>query len=231
MDSPIGRWFESTLSMSFKHLARVTVTVLAISGHVLLNAGCQGEGSAEPPTPAAATGATSSSVAADSDALTLKPGDAVKIGFPGVPSMDTTQQVRQDGLIVLPIIGEYAVVGKSTEGLNKELLELYAPKLVSKEVTVTLLSSPFVVYVTGAVLRPGKIQVERRITAFDAIMEAGGFDKMRANLKKVVVVRQEGGRSQKFVVNLQKMMDGSGADLFMLKPFDSVYVPEKFSMF
>lgn len=219
MDSCFERHFISRLVPSFARISRWLTSSLFAAA---LSASAANEA-----TPAVA----SPSPSAESEALTLKPGDAIKIGFPGVPSMDTTQQIRHDGLIVLPIIGEYAVAGKSTEALNKELLDLYAPKLVSKEVTVTLLSSPFVVYVTGAVLRPGKLTVERRITVYDAIVEVGGFDKMRANLKKVTVVRQEKGKTQKFVINVKKMMEGDGVDVFWLKDFDSVYVPEKFSMF
>src|SRR5687767_6502088 len=41
------------------------------------------------------------------EALSLKEGDVLKIAFPSVPSMDTTQPVRQDGRITLPIIGEF----------------------------------------------------------------------------------------------------------------------------
>lgn len=155
----------------------------------------------------------------------------LKITFPSVPGMDTTQQVRQDGRITLPILGEFVVAGKSTEGLSKELLELYATQLISKEVNVTLVSSNYTLYVTGAVLRPGKIVTDRRITAFDAIMEAGGFDKARADLKAVVVVRQEDGQTKSYTVNLQPVLNDSQSSPFYLKAFDTVYVPEKFTWF
>jgi len=165
------------------------------------------------------------------EALSLKEGDVLKITFPSVPSMDSTQQVRQDGRITLPILGEFVVVGKTTDGLSKELLELYATQLVSKEVNVTLVSSNYTLYVTGSVLRPGKIVTDRRITAFDAIMEAGGFDKTKADLKAVVVVRQENGQSKSYTLDLQQVLNGSQSAPFYLKPFDTVYVPEKFSWF
>lgn len=163
--------------------------------------------------------------------LTLKEGDVLKISFPSVPTMDSTQQVRQDGRITLPIIGECVVIGRTTDALTKELLELYSTKLVSKEVTVTLVSSSFAIYVTGAVLRPGKIMADRRISAFDAIMEAGGFDKARADLKVVTVVRQENGQTKNYTLNLQEVLDGTQKTPFYLKPFDTVYVRDKFSIF
>jgi polysaccharide biosynthesis/export protein len=163
--------------------------------------------------------------------LSLKEGDVIKISFPGVPNMDTTQPVRQDGRITLPLIGEFVVLGKTTDGLSKELLELYSSQLVSKEVNVTLVSSTYTIYITGAVLRPGKIVTDRRLTAFEAIMEAGGFDKTKANLKGVVITRQESGQNKSYTVDLQQVLDGKPSAPFYLKPFDSVYVPEKFTWF
>lgn len=168
---------------------------------------------------------------AGDDVLTLKEGDVLKISFPSVPSMDTTQPIRPDGRITLPLIGDYAAAGKTTDSLSAELLQQYESQLVSKEVNVTLVSSSYTLYVTGAVLRPGKIVTDRRITAFDAIMEAGGFDKTRANLKEVVVVRQENGQQRSYTVNLDQVLSGGASTPFYLKSFDTVYVPEKFNWF
>jgi polysaccharide export outer membrane protein len=145
--------------------------------------------------------------------------------------MDTTQPIRPDGRITLPLIGEYAAAGKTTDSLSAELLQQYESQLVSKEVNVTLVSSSYTVYVTGAVLRPGKIVTDRRVTAFEAIMEAGGFDKARANLKEVVIVRQEDGQTRSYTVNLDQVFSGGASTPFYLKSFDTIYVPEKFNWF
>jgi len=221
-------------SSAFRRWSQLALAGLAL----MIVSGCQSAdttsaanaAAAEAGAAVAAANANASASNAAPEMLTLKEGDTVKISFPGAPSLDTAQQIRQDGRIILPMIGEYVVIGKSTDALNKELLELYAPKLVSKEVNVTLMASPFTVYVTGAVLRPGKIGAERRISVFDAIMEAGGFDKVKANLREVVVVRQENGQSKSFKVNVESSLKGEGAP-FLLKAFDTVYVPEKFVWF
>jgi polysaccharide export outer membrane protein len=177
--------------------------------------------------------AAQTQVSADqgSETLALKEGDVIKVSFPGLPSMDATLPIRPDGKASLPLIGDYAVAGKTTEALTKELLTQYESQLVSKEVNVTLVSASYTLYVTGAVLRPGKIVTDRRISAFDAIMEAGGFDKARANLKAVVVVRQENGQNKSYTLNLDQVFTGAQSAPFYLKPFDTVYVPEKFNWF
>ena len=162
---------------------------------------------------------------------TLREGDTLKISFPGAPNLDTTQQVRRDGRITLSIVGEMMVVGLTPGGLEKELLRVYSSQLRSKEVTVTVVSSSISVFVAGAVIRPGKIISDHPISALEAVMEAGGFDSAKANMKAVVVVRQEGGRTQNYTLNLKLVLEGKQNEQFFLQPSDIVYVPEKFSWF
>jgi len=162
---------------------------------------------------------------------TLRESDVLKISFPGSPNLNTTQQIRRDGMISLPLVGEVKAARKTPAELEKDLSDLYSTQLLSKEVTVEVQSSSFPVYVNGAVLHPGKIMSDRPMTAFDAIMEAGGFDFTKADLKRVVVIRQEGSRNQKYTLNLKLVMDGKPSEPFYLKPGDAITVPEKLTWF
>jgi polysaccharide export outer membrane protein len=226
--------FESVFSTQRRFLKAVSSRrsllreALALATLFVL-AGCETVAPTGDSAPAAPVGAVAAP--APAEVLTLKEGDTLHISFPGVPTMDTTQQVRQDGRINLPMLGEYVVTGKTTDGLTKELEELYAPKLVSKEVTVTLVSSSYIVYVTGAVLSPGKVQSNRPISAFEAVMNAGGFDMNRANLESVTIIREENGQTRNYTVNLQLVLEGKSPAPFYLKRSDTVYVPVKFSLF
>jgi polysaccharide biosynthesis/export protein len=165
------------------------------------------------------------------DTFSLHEGDVVKISFPDAPTLDTTQQIRRDGKIELSLVGEVQAAGYSPADLEKEILKLYAPQLRSKEVNVTVVSSSFPVYVSGSVLRPGKVVSDRPLTVLQAIMEAGGFDHATANLKAVVVIRHENGQTHNYTVNVQAVLEGKSSESFYLKPSDVVYVPEKFSWF
>jgi polysaccharide export outer membrane protein len=131
----------------------------------------------------------------------------------------------------MPLIGEVKAAGKTPKQLEADLVDLYSTQLLSKEVTVEVQSSTFPVYVTGSVLRAGRIVSDHPMTAFEAIMEAGGFDYAKANLKAVVVIRQEGDHVRKFILNLKQVMDGKAGAPFYLKPGDTIYVPEKFNWF
>jgi polysaccharide biosynthesis/export protein len=164
-------------------------------------------------------------------ALVLREGDDIRISFPGAPTLDTTQRVRTDGRLTLSMVGEVVAAGLTPSELEKKLLELYASELVSKEVTVTVISSTFTVFVSGAVLKPGKIVSDHPISALEAIMEAGGFDSTRANMEAVRVVRIQDGATKNYVVNLKIALEGGRSEPFYLKRSDIVYVPEKFSWF
>jgi polysaccharide export outer membrane protein len=166
-----------------------------------------------------------------SESQTVREGDVLKIDFPGAPNLDTTQQVRRDGRITLSLVGEFKAAGLTPSDLEKELIKAYSSQLVSKEVTVTVVSSSYAVFVTGAVIRPGKIMTDRPLTALEAVMEAGGFDSAKADIKAVVVIRNENGRTKNYPLNLKLVLEGKQSEPFYLKPSDIVYVPVKFSWF
>ena len=158
-------------------------------------AGCQTQPAILPPT---------SQTTNVTEVITLREGDVLKISFPGSANLNTTQPIRRDGMISMPLVGEVKAVGKTPAELEKDLIDLYSTQLVSKVVTVEVQSSVFPVYVSGSVLRPGKIMSDHPITALEAVMEAGGFDYTKANMKKVQVTRREGESTRVYVLNLKQ---------------------------
>ena len=164
------------------------------------------------------------------DVVVLHEGDTVRITFPGAPTLNAVQLIRRDGRVTLPLVGEFKAAGLTPAEMEKELLKLYADQLQSKEVNVSVESSAFPIYVTGAVLRPGRINADRPLTALEAVMEAG-VDHNKANLKAVRVIRNEGGQTEYKTLNLKQILQGQATDQFKLRPSDIIYVPEKFSWF
>jgi len=187
-----------------------------------LAAGCQ----TQPSLPPAALQGTNTT-----EIITLREGDVLKISFPGNANLNKTQPIRRDGMISLDLVGEVKATGKTPKELEKDLLDLYSTQLVSKEVTVEVQSSSFPVYVSGSVLRPGKVMSDHPITALEAVMEAGGYDYTKADLKRVTIIRHEGNSIRNYIVNLKRVVDGKSSELFYLKPGDIVIVPERFSWF
>jgi len=168
---------------------------------------------------------------AQGPSTTLREGDVIKLTFPTASNLDTQLQIRRDGKIALPIVGEVKAAGVEPVELERQLMELYSTELVSGEVFVSVVSSSYPIFVTGAVVRPGKIEADRPMTALEAIMEAGGFELTKANGEQVVVVRHGEDGVRNFTLNLRDVLEGRSRETFYLQPSDIVYVPERFAWF
>lgn len=157
--------------------------------------------------------------------MRLQPGDDVEISVFGVPDLNTSQKVRPDGKISVKLFGDVQAAGKSPMELQKDLVALYATQLQVNTITVIAKSSA-VVYVTGAVMRPGTLPYLRPITALEAIMESGGFDaKGGARRGKVRVIRKEGERVNSITLDFDEVLTKGGSSPFYLRPYDTIYVP------
>jgi polysaccharide export outer membrane protein len=159
----------------------------------------------------------------------LREGDVIQIAFEISTNLNVMQKISIDGMVAMPVVGKIKALGKSPQELESVLEALYEPKLRGgrERITVTVASATAVVYVTGAVLRPGKVPLDRPLTALDALVEAGGPEPSRAKLTEVVVLRTDKGRRLKFILNLKRALKGDDDSLFYLEPFDIIYVPEK----
>lgn len=80
------------------------------------------------------------------------------------------------------------------------------------------------VWVAGAVLRPGAIEYQPRMTVMDAISAAGG--PISLDISDLSGVRIVSGNDVK-VVNLEDAFKGGNLPIYPLKPGDVVLVPEK----
>lgn len=167
------------------------------------------------------------SAIANSATNVLHEGDLVGITFQFSTNFNASQKIPLDGLLNLEGIGPVKAAGKTPEQLQLELAKLYRPQTKDDIVTVKLLAEANAVYVSGAVFHPGRIPMERPMTAFEAVMEAGGFDPNRAKLSQVTVLRIEAGRQKTFHLDLRRVLRGQDETPFYVKPFDIVHVPTK----
>jgi len=158
----------------------------------------------------------------------LREGDIIQITFATSTNLNATQRIQMDGNVSLQFVNNVPAAGKTPLEFAQSLEKLYQAHLRGMEpITVSVISNAAAVYVTGAVLRPGRIPLERPLTVLDAVMEAGGVDNSRAKLSGVTVLRVENGKRVSRRVNLKSALEGKDSSLFYLKPFDIVYVPAK----
>lgn len=153
----------------------------------------------------------------------LAPGDVLILAFPGAPELNCRQKIQANGKVSLPTLGDVSASGRSITAFQSQLTSMYQPHLQDPTVVVSLESAAAGVYVSGEVLRPGKIPLDRPMTVLEAVMEAGGFTKF-ANPKQVIVVRNEKGKNQRYVLNMNDTLSGLESAPFYVRPFDVIYV-------
>lgn len=156
----------------------------------------------------------------------LAAGDVIKLSFPGNPEYNQTQKIRPDGKISLPLIGEVQAAGQNIPQLQTQLSSLLASQLQNSEVVIALDITASPVYVSGAVLKPGKVEINGPMTALEAIMEAGGFIEGTSDTKKVKLIRMENGHYTTHILDLSPSLRGQTATALLLKPRDVIYVPQ-----
>lgn len=156
--------------------------------------------------------------------IILREGDELQISFPGAPTLNTQQRVRSDGRITLDLVGEVVATGMTPAQFQDRLIELYSTQLVSREVTVRLISRSFYVYVNGSVDKRGRLDFDRPVSLLEAVM-AAGFTDGAVNLGRVRLLRVEGGRARSFTIDLNRAIDGRGDEIPELKQGDMIIVP------
>ncbi len=156
---------------------------------------------------------------------TLAAGDEINVTYSGAPEMNTKQKIQANGKVSLPMVGDVSAAGRSITSFQSELTSLYQPHLQDPTVIVSVEAAAAGVYVSGEVLRPGKIPLDRPMTALEAVMEAGGFTKF-ANPKQVIVVRNQGGKNERYVLNMNDALYGSDSSPFYVRTYDVIYVKQ-----
>jgi polysaccharide export outer membrane protein len=157
----------------------------------------------------------------------LQAADVVSITFQYSTNFNTLQKIGLDGTLNLQGVGLVQAAGKTALEMQDELSALYKNQVKDDPITIKIVATESAVYIAGAVMRPGKIPLERPMTVLEAIMEAGGYDAYRADLSEVLVLRVVNGRQKSYQVNLKRVLAGKDQTPFYLKPFDVVQVPTK----
>ncbi len=157
----------------------------------------------------------------------LQAEDQLRVTFPGAPELDGNLQIRRDGVISVPILGEMVAAGKTPRQLEAQLADAFEDQLVSNEVSVVVLQSSFTYYLEGEIRGPGIIKSFRQLSVLEAIIAAGGVNKTTGKLKSVVVIRREGDTYKRFDLDLNAVLDGKTDSAFVLESHDIVSVPQR----
>ena len=137
-----------------------------------------------------------------------------------------TLQVRPDGKISMPLLGDVQAAGFTPAQLAQTVSERLKKYLTAPQVTVILTQiNSQRVYVTGEVTRPGAYPVLPGMTILQAITSAGGLTQF-ANTKKIFLMRDENHVQTKYPFSYKEVLDGRKADENLtVKAGDTIVVP------
>ena len=172
------------------------------------------------------TATTTSTSAATTADYRLAAGDKLRIEVYKDTQLSQSLQVRPDGKITLPLVGDIAAAGRTSselrDGIVKALQEYIEKPVVTVIVTETM---PQVVYVTGEVNKPGALTlVNGQMSIIQAIAMAGGFTDW-ANKKDVRVLRKGAAGMQTLKFNYKEALeDDVRREPLQLQPGDTVIV-------
>ena len=159
--------------------------------------------------------------------VALMAGDVVEVKFFYTPQLNEIQTVRPDGKIALQLVGEVEAQERTPAELRTELMRLYTPHL--KDPNITVIVRSFFnrrVFVGGQVMKPGVVEMPGKLTALEAIIQAGGFDMRDAELQNVIVIRHKNGQRYAYSLNMKPLQKEGEIQPFYLEQQDIVYVPQ-----
>jgi len=137
-----------------------------------------------------------------------------------------TVPVRPDGKISLPLLNDVQAAGLTPTQLAAEITASLKKFVTNPQVTVIVAQiNSQRVYILGEAARPGAYPLLPGMTVLQALSSAGGFT-MFANMKKIYVLRQQGGKQEKFPFNYRDVVDGKHPEQnIALKAGDQIVVP------
>jgi polysaccharide export outer membrane protein len=159
----------------------------------------------------------------------IGPEDVLDIAVWNNTEISRTVPVRPDGKISLPLLNDVQAAGLTPMQLRDALIKLLATYIPAPTLSVIVREvHSFKVTVIGEVKTPGRYEIKSRSTVLDVLALAGGLTDYAAR-GRIVVLRDEGGRTHKVPFPLDKLTttngDKTGQMNFCVSPGDIIMVP------
>ena len=162
--------------------------------------------------------------AAASGEYRLAQGDKLRIEVYKDAQLSQSVQIRPDGKITLPLIGDVPAEGRTATELRDSLVTSLKEFNTNPVVTVIVVETvPPVFYVMGEVNAPGTFPIKGQVSAVHALAMAGGF-KDFAKTKNIKILRKGKTGQENVKFNYKDAAEGKGDAVFM-QPGDTIIVP------
>jgi protein involved in polysaccharide export with SLBB domain len=159
---------------------------------------------------------------AQSTEIIIRSGDVIQIEIPGEVDFEKPFQVKRDGTLKLPEIGNVSIIGKTLKQVNIDLAKLLGEEYRAiNNFKVYLIERRVPIQVLGFVKIPGMIDLPEDGNIQMALQKAGGA-RAGAQLDKIQLNRQ----GKVTIFDYKKYLDtGDFSILPTIEPLDVVFVP------
>lgn len=177
----------------------------------------------QPTRPESAVGTTGASV--NRSDYRLVSGDKLRIEVYKDDKLSQALQIRPDGKITLPLVGDIAAAGRTSSELRDAIASSLKEYNTNPIVTVIVVETvPPLIYVMGEVNTAGPQPLKGDMTVLQALAAAGGF-KDFAKTKDIRILRKgAAGLQTTLPFNYKDAIRGIGQPI-LLQPGDTIIVP------
>ena len=159
------------------------------------------------------------------DEYRLGAGDKIRVEVYKDAQLTQSAQVRPDGKITLPLVGDIEATGKTPLELRDAITKALKEYMTNPVVAVIVVeATASTAYVLGEVAHPGAVTLQGPVTVLQAIAMAGGL-KDFADSKNIRILRKGPVGIQTIAFNYKDAVKGVGGQVY-LRPGDTVIVPD-----
>jgi polysaccharide export outer membrane protein len=208
------------------------VRTLVLAGIALapIAAAAQSPRAAAAPAPRPATASAGRSTAAttvrpwNEQEYRLGAGDKLRVEVYREAQLSQSLQVRPDGKITLPLVGDVTASGRTAAELRDSLTASLKEYVTNPVVTVIVVEATAAqIFVMGEVTNPGVQVMQGPLTALQALAQAGGFKEF-ADTGDIRILRKGTTGLQTIDFNYKDAIKGK-VEPFYLEPGDTIVVP------
>lgn len=155
----------------------------------------------------------------------LVPGDKLRIDVYKDQNLSQSLQVRPDGKITMPLLGDVVASGRTPTELRDSITQSLKQYITEPVVTVIVTESvPPTIYVMGEVKSPGPQELSGQLSVLQALATAGGFTEF-AKTKDVRIIRKgPKGAETQIRFNYKDAINGKTQPMYV-QPGDTIIVP------
>jgi polysaccharide export outer membrane protein len=155
----------------------------------------------------------------------LGPGDKLRIEVYKDPQLSQSVQIRPDGKVTLPLVGDLEASGRTPVELRDTVTHALKEYMNNPVVTVIVVeATAATAYVVGGVTHPGAVPVQGNLTVLQALAIAGGLTDF-ADRKNIRILRKSVGGMQSIPFNYKDAIKGSVPSVD-LRAGDTIVVPD-----